>query len=1023
MRRALGRRQNIVGARTLLASMLLAWGSSAYALNPAFDVSQYAHTAWKIRDGFTRGVIRSIAQTRDGYLWLGTEFGLLRFDGVRNVPWQPPSSQVLPSTEIWGLLAARDGTLWIGTQKGLASWKGGKLTRYTQLDGLMVSRLLEDREGSVWAGGSAVPAGRLCAIKNASVRCYGEDGSFGPRVFGLYEDTKSNLWVGVVNGFWRWKPGIPRFYSMPGELDSIQGFVEGEDGAFLITTRNGIRRLVDGKVEAYSVPGSVRECKPKRVLRDREGSVWMGSSDRGLAHVHQGRSDVFTESDGLSGDFVETVFEDREGNIWVATESGLDRFRDLAVPRLSGNQGLSGTLFGGVLADRDGGVWVGTSEGLKEWKQGQVSAYRERAPNRPGAPVAVREIIGSGLPAVNVESLFQDQRGRTWVATLGGVGYLENDRFVSIRGVPGGNVRAIAEDTHANLWISNREFDLLQLPRKGEPKRIPWAALGRKDFATALVADRAQGGLWLGFFDGGVAYYDHGQIRATYAAANGLGEGRVNDFSLDRDGTLWAATEGGLSRFKNGAVSTLNSKNGLPCDAVQWVIEDDDRSLWLSTACGLVRVARAELEAWAAALDTPTAPKRTIQARVFDSSDGVRIRSQVGGYRPQVTKSIDGRLWFVSVDGVRVVDPRHLPFNSLPPPVHIEQITADRKTYDVASDTGGHVPLPALTRDLQIDYTALSLVAPEKMKFRYMLEGWDQDWQDVGTRRKAFYSNLPPRNYRFHVIASNNSGVWNQTGAVLDLSIAPAYYQTAWFRTLAVVMFLSLLWAAHRLRLRVVERHQAEITALNESLMKAQEQERTRIAGELHDGVMQQISALTLMLGTGRRQPEADAKQTMADVQRKLIEVGAEVRQLTHDLHPASLKDRGLPDALRAYCDEFSRVRGISVSCDADDAVRELSRGAALALYRIVQEAMGNAVTHGAAQHVDVRLARSNGLVALTVTDDGKGFDPNRIGGLRGLGLINMRERARQLNGTFELDCGPGRGTTVRVTIPFRPAV
>src|SRR4029453_3873965 len=249
---------------------------------------------------------------------------------------------------------------------------------------------------------------------------------------------------------------------------------------------------------------------------------------------------------------------------------------------------------------------------------------------------------------------------------------------------------------------------------------------------------------------------------------------------------------------------------------------------------------------------------------------------------------------------------------------------------------------------------------------------------------------------------------------------APAYYQTAWFRTLAVVMFLSLLWAAHRLRLRVVERNQAEINALNENLMRAQEQERTRIAGELHDGVMQQISALTLMLGTGKRQPEADAKQMMADVQRKLIEVATEVRHLSHDLHPPMLKDAGLPEALRGYCEEFSRLRNVPVSCNADNSVQDLSRGAALAVYRIAQEAMGNAVTHGAAEHVDVRLARANGLVALTVTGGGKGFDANRIGGLRGLGLINMRERARQLNGTFELESEPGRGTTVRAAVPFR---
>jgi signal transduction histidine kinase len=281
--------------------------------------------------------------------------------------------------------------------------------------------------------------------------------------------------------------------------------------------------------------------------------------------------------------------------------------------------------------------------------------------------------------------------------------------------------------------------------------------------------------------------------------------------------------------------------------------------------------------------------------------------------------------------------------------------------------------------------------------------------------------NLAPGNYRFRVTASNDSGVWNEEGAVLDFSIAPAYYQTAWFRALAFGALLSSLWAAYRIRLRVVERHQAEISALNERLMKAQEQERIRIAGELHDGVMQQISALGLMLGTGKRQSESNAKATMADVQQKLIRMG-EVRQLSHDLHPLALKEGGLPEALRGYCDEFSQLRGISVSCDADDRVRDLSRGAALALYRIAQEALGNAATHGAARNVSVRLARSNGRVTLSVSDDGSGFEPSRIAS-GGLGLISMRERARQLNGTFELGSEPGRGSTVTVVIPFRRAL
>ena len=1007
----------VVARCTVLACVLFAWCPCAFALNPALDVSQYAHTSWRIRDGFTKGIIKAIAQTPDGYLWLGTEFGLLRFDGVRNVPWQPPPDQPLPDNFIWSLLAARDGTLWIGTSKGLASWKDGKLARHAELDGLIVQELLEDRDGSVWAGGAAVPTGRLCAFQNTSVQCFGEDGRFGLGVFGLYEDSKGNLWAGAGRGLWRWKPGPPTSFPLPDPENPTTGFSES-DGTLLIGTRGGISRFVDGAAEAYPLSRTLPRSPIRGLLRDRDGGLWAAS--RGVVHIHEGRTDVFTQSDGLSGDFVETVYEDREGTVWVATTAGLDRFRDLAVPTFSANQGLSNTYVGPVLADRDGSVWLGTAEGLKRWKDWRVWAYRERA--QAARDKSVQEIVRSGLPDRGVESLFQDDRGRIWVATSGQAGYLENDRFASIPGASGRNIRGIAEDSAADLWVNDQERGLLMVSGR-EVTRISWAALGRKDFATALVANRAEGGLWLGFWDGGVVHFKDGRLRARYGVADGLGAGRVNSCALDRDGTLWAATESGLSRLRGGHVSTLSGQNGLPCDAVRWVIEDDAGSFWLSMPCGLVRIPRSELEDRAAAVENNNDATRVIAATVFDGSDGVRVRGEATADSPQVAKSMDGKLWFAGYDGVRVVDPRHLPFNRLPPPVHVEQIIADRKTYDVTSDPNGQVRLPPLIRDLQIDYTALSLVAPEKMRFRYKLEGWDRDWEDVGTRRQAFYNNLPPRSYRFRVIASNNSGVWNETGAALDFSIAPAYYQTAWFRTLAVVMLLSLLWAAHRLRLRVVERHEAEIRALNERLMKAQEQERARIAGELHDGVIQQISALSLVLGTAKRRPEADAKKTMADVQRKLIEVGTEVRQLSHDLHPPMLKEAGLPAALRGYCEEFSRVRNIPVSCHADDGVQDLSRGAALALYRIAQEALGNATAHGAAQHVDVRLTRSNGRVTLTVSDDGRGFDPNRIGKSGGLGLINMRERARQLNGTFELSSEPGRATTVRVTIPFRRAV
>ncbi len=579
--------------------MLLVACPWAIALDPSLDVDQYAH----------KGSINSIAQTPDGYLWLGTEFGLLRFDGVRAVPWQAPAGEQLPSDDILRLRVTRDGRLWIGTLKGLASWKDNKLTRYPELASQTVYALLEDQEGTLWVASSTSAGGALCAIQSGGIRCDDKGGALGHGEIGLFEDRKGNLWVGAEKGLWRWRPGPPEFHPMPDKL--IGGFADGDTGALLVTTRSGVKQFIDGKMEPYPLPGSIRPFPAYPILRDREGGLWIGSLNRGLVHVHGGRADVFSQSDGLTGDVVEGLLEDREGNIWVATSAGLDRFRDFAVATFSVKQGLSDPIVGSILADRNGSVWIADYGGLNRWNHGQITAYGN--PERK-----LNEIVK--------RSLFQDSRGRIWISNNREFGYLEKNQFVPIPGIPDSSVHGIAEDTQRNLWIANEEA-LFRLSSRGEVEQIPWGRLGHKDYAWALAADPFQGGVWLGFTDGGTAYFRDGQLRASYATADGLGAGRVSRFQLDPDGTVWVATEGGLSRLKNGRVATLTSKNGLPCNTVHWVIEDNDHSFWLYMPCGLTRIARSELDAWGADIDKGKDSSRTFQATVFNISDGVRTRA------------------------------------------------------------------------------------------------------------------------------------------------------------------------------------------------------------------------------------------------------------------------------------------------------------------------------------------------------------------------------------------------------------
>jgi ligand-binding sensor domain-containing protein/two-component sensor histidine kinase len=1018
--------------RAFLSAVLLvvAWCPYAFALNAAFDLSQYAHTSWKIRDGHFKGLITAIAQPPDGYLWVGTELGVVRFDGVRFVPWQPPPGQPLPSNNIRGLLSARDGTLWIATDRGLASWKDGQLTRYEALAGNYIgNRLAEDRDGTIWMT-KFVDRWSLCGIQKMRVTCHGDDGGAGAGAIGLYVDTQGNLWVGTSAGVWRWRPGAPTFYQLPAENNGIQGLAEDADGSLLISTTGGIRRLAGDRFEMrYPFPAPLPQIQALRLLRDRDGGLWAGTSIHGIVHVHNGLSDVFSRIDGLSGDGILAFFEDREGSIWVATTDGLDRFRESAAVSYSVNQGLSSSRLSAVLAASDGSVWVSTFDGLNRWKDGQMTVYRERraqpaAGFRPFVSRQVREINVAGIPG-GVQALFEDRHRRVWVATSRGLSHLENDKLVALNGVPGGLFRAIVEDIHGTLWIANLTAGLFRMTPDGQVTQTAWSVFERRDPASAMVADPSGEGVWAGFFRGGIAHFDGGRVRATYDASKGLAAGRVSALYVDTDRALWVATTGGLSRLKNGSLATLTSSNGLPCDSIGWMIEDAARSLWLGTACGLARIARKDIDAWTAAVaGGTTASDRTRRVHVattLDQSDGVSTLGDASYYTAPVVRAADGKLWFVAQGGLSVVDPARLPVNLLPAPIHIEQVIADRQTYRVMPSSSEPLRLPRLTRDLQIDYTAVSLVAPEKMRFRYKLEEHDRDWQDVGTRRQAFYNDLPPGSYRFRVSASNNSGMWNGAGGLFEFTIPPAYYQTPWFRTAAIVTVLALVWGAYRLRLRQIAH--AFNLRLNERV-----NERTRIARELHDTLLQSFQGLMLRFQSARdllpAHPEK-AVEALDGALERADQAIVEGRDAIQNLRASTTTSNELAQAIARLAEELTQSSGGDRSpatfwMQVEGTPRDLHPIVRDDIHRIAREALRNAFRHAQADRIEAEITYGPREVRLRIRDDGKGMDPKHLhdGRARHWGLAGMRERAVHIGAQLDLWSEVGAGTEVELRIP-----
>jgi signal transduction histidine kinase/ligand-binding sensor domain-containing protein len=952
---------------------VLLWCPHALALDRSLDVSQYAHKAWTYREGFLQGSVFAITQTPDGYLWLATRSGVVRFDGVRLVPLPLPPGRQLPSDVIGALLTARDGTLWIGTLNGLVSWNNAQMTEHPAFARRTIRALLQDRDGTIWAGGFVGSTGMLCAIRGGSTTCDGDDGRFGSAVTSLYEDSDGSLWVGASTGVWRWRPGTPIRYPAP--------------------------QPAIGRANLPQVHGVPLPFTAGPVLRDRKGGLWVGTGTHGLVHSHEGRTSTFTQADGLSGDVVYDLLEDREGTIWVATTDGLDRFRELPVTPLSVKQGLSSATANSVLAARDGSIWIGTTDGLTRWEDGRTAIYRRRS--------------NPGMGSDDINSLFEDVRGRIWVSTPSGLAVFDNGKFTAVASVPAAANNAMVGDGHSGLWLSlwgSPNDGLAHLVDGKIIEQVSWQKLGGGP-GTGLVAD-PEAGVWTGLLSGGLAYFRAGKIRNLPLSDEGAGVRRVLEVSRDRDGSIWAATENGLSRIKDGQVTTLTTANGLPCKTVHWIIEDDVGSYWVYTECGLLRVARTDIEAWTAN------PTRTIRPTVLDAVDGVRLVPILKGFRPAVTKSLDGKIWFLNGgETVSVIDPSRISTNTLPPPIHIEQITADGKTYDATSG----LRLPPRVRNLAINYTALSMVAPERIYFRFKLEGQDQDWREVVNDRQVQYSNLAPGTYSFRVIACNNSGVWNEEGAALEFVVPPAWYQTNWFRALCVLAFLALLWAAYQLRVR-------RLASQFNMRLEERVSERTRIARDLHDTLLQSFQAVLPRLQAAIYQlPETATKsrETLEEAVDQASDAITEGRDAVQGLRMSTVEKNDLALAIRTIGEELASAETNQSSPNFNVVVEGTSRNLHPILrdevYRLGVEALRNVFRHAAAQNVEVEIRYDEKYFRLRVRDDGKGIGPEvlRGDGREGhYGLHGMKERAKLVGGNLTIWSELDSGTEIELIIP-----
>jgi signal transduction histidine kinase/ligand-binding sensor domain-containing protein len=980
--------------------LFIVFPGAADALNPDWSLGEYAHEAWTLSDGTIPARPFAIAQGKDGFIWVGTGNGLLRFDGVRFLPWPAAGSEPLPSRQIFSLLGARDGSLWVGTERGLSHFEHGRVTNLLEADEADVDHISADRQNGLWLWHSGSRAQQpLCHVEYNKPICFGPEAGIQPQTtFSVLAEDSGQVWIGTSTALLEWRQGQLETYPLHGleanaNAEGVVALAADSDGAILVgVARNGpglgLERFQNGALTPVTAPGfDGSKLDVLSLLVDRDNALWVGTSDNGIYRVYRDRAEHFSTADGLSGVSVRRLFQDGEGTVWAVTDKGIDHFRDRPVVSIARRPDFYSTEVDLVLTTRDGSLWVGG------WQT--LYMLREGAPTF--APAA------QTLTEKQITTVFEDGAGRMWVGIGDSLNTLRDGHFEPVHMDDGGRVGMIVsmtQDRQGQLWavaLGPPQRRVLRidpaLRSASEVKGLP---------ASSKVTSDPDSGIWLGLLTGELARYRDERLEVLHPAHQGP-PSRIKQLITEPDGSVLASTGFGLLAWRAGSTAVMSTRNGLPCRQLFASILDASGNLWLYMQCGLVRIEAPELLKWW------RDPAARLEVRTWDAADGAQ-----GALAPftGAARTHDGRLWFANNSTLQMIDPRLANRVPAAPPVYVEAFTADHRGYSIQGDA----TTPPLAHDFQIDYTAPSFASPRKVQFQYKLEGFDREWNDAGVRRQAFYTNLPPNSYTFHVKARNEGGAWSDNAAELRFMVQAAFYQTPAFKLLSVAVLLVAVWLGYLARIRHVK----------ETLrgrMEARSAERERIARDLHDTLLQGIQALMFRLQTWAVDPEIPPRQQneIETVASQTVNIVIEARERIIQVRHASARPGELAEALAAAGHAHGGRSEPQLEIRVAGQPRYLTPEAQEQLTGIGIEAINNAFQHSGASSITATVHYHRRWLRLTISDNGRGFR----GGLEAaeenhFGLVGMQERAALLNAVFSVDSREGAGTTVKVTAPAR---
>ena len=962
---------------------------------------RYVVKNWNLDDGLPQSTVNTILQTHDGYIWLTTFGGLVRFNGVDFTVFNRSNSLGMLNDRVTYLFEDRDYGLWVSSEKGVILYKNGLFKTYTEKDGF--------------------PDGISCWIK---------------------QDKNGTIWASTINSIYKFID--ERFVVQPPiHNDELRRKAIGGEGDFWFANEKVVSCVIDGKpVQCFDMVAQTRAVVMD-VEADEKGTIWIATDSDGLFKFSDNNFVHFTVKDGLCTNTLRVIFIDEEGKVWVTGIGGIsciDPKDNDSIYNITRDEGLTDPDVINMTQDDEGNYWVGTvTGGLTRLRKSIITVYNEKQGllNSKLLSICFKKngtlIIGTNaggiyeltkgkisysylnkyLRSLIVWSIFEDSKKRIWIGA-GDIILVEGNKvryFKPKKKEEFSWVFSIYEDREGTIWFGTNTGLFYFLNDKMEE----FTTENNSPIKDArCIYEDGERNLWVGTTNG--LYKIKGNNIDYLGSIKGPGTSYIRAIYQDKEGTMWFGSYGGgIIRLKENKYDVITAKDGLFDNIVSHIVEDDSGYFWMGCNRGISRVAKKELN------DFADGKINKVNVTSFGKAEGMMTVETNGGFQPSAVKDAGGKIYFPTVNGLAVVDPHKIFVNTKIPEVHIEKFLIEGKEYNnVLKET---VSIPFDSADVQIEYTALSFRDIKKVKFKYKIEGYDKDWVDAGTRRSAYYTKLPPGKNEFTVIASNNSNIWNTKGASVSFIIMPPFWMTWWFRTIIIITFFSVGPIYYR-RIQVLKKEKQQHEKFSKELIMSQEQERSRIAAELHDSLGQNILIMKnhALLALEALSSDPAVEKHLSELSNEASETLDEVRKISYNLRPYQIDRFGLTESLRSMLKDLSAASLLNIKYAIDNIDGIIPKEFEINVYRLVQESLNNVIKHANAAAVNVEIRNNENEIVITVEDDGSGFDveavqsvENKIGGI---GISGMIERAKISGALLNIKSIPGTGTKVILTFP-----